>query len=63
MPDGDWGSRYRGDTRKLPDGLVGCSIEITTRRGDSWIATVVEVIQHEADFVLVRDSGKPSDAA
>ena len=28
------------------------------RKGDSWIATVVEVIQHEADYVLVRDSGK-----
>ena len=62
LPDGDWGSRYQGDTRKLPDGLVGCSIEITTRGGDSWISTVVEVIQHEADYVLVRDSGKPSPA-
>ena len=58
LPDGDWGSRYQGDPRKLPDDLVGCSIEITTRRGDSWIATVVEVVQHEADYVLVRDSGK-----
>jgi len=62
LPDGDWGSRYQGDIRKLPDDLVGCSIEITTRGGDSWISTVVEVIQHEADYVLVRDSGKPSPA-
>ena len=62
LPDGEWGSRYQGNTRKLPDDLVGCSIEITTRSGDSWIATVVEVIQHREDFILVQDSGKPSPA-
>ena len=28
-------------------------------RGDSWVATVLELIQHEADSVVVRDSGKP----
>ena len=57
-----WGSRYQGDTRKLPDDLVGCSIEITTRAGESWITTVVEVLEWTADFVLVRDSGKPDPA-
>ena len=58
LEEGEWGASWMGDTRKLPDDLVGCSIEVTTRHGDSWIATVVEVIQHEADYVLVRDSGK-----
>ena len=55
------GSRYQGDTRKLPDGLVGCSIEIKTRAG-ILIRTIVEVLEWTEDFVLVRDSGKPSSA-
>ncbi len=45
-------------TGKLPEILVGCSIEFTSRRGDSWIATEVEVFQHDADSILFRDSGK-----
>ena len=48
-----------GDTRKLPADLVGRAIEITTRRGDSWTTTVLEVIERREDFALVRDSGKP----
>ena len=62
LEDGSWGSCWRGDTRKLPDDLVGCSIEITTQGGDSWITSVVEVLEWTANFVLVRDSGKPSSA-
>ena len=57
-----WGACWRGDTRKLPENLLGCSIEIKTRGGDTLIRTVVEVIERNADFVLVRDSGRPSDA-
>jgi len=62
LPDGSWGSRYQGDLRKLPENLEGATIEIMTRRGDSWLATVVEIIQKKADSILVRDSGKPSSA-
>ena len=58
----DWGSRYQSDTRALPDDLVGCAIEVTTKSGNSWITRVVEVLEWTADFVLVRDSGKPDPA-
>ena len=47
-----------GDTRKLPERLVGCSIQITMRGGETWTSTVVQVLERRADFVLVRDSGK-----
>ena len=60
LEDQSWGSCWMGDTRKLPERLVGCSIQITTRGGETWIATVVAVLERRADFVLVRDSGKPS---
>ena len=55
-----WGSRYQGDTRQLPDDLVGFSIEVTTQKGDTWVTRVVEVLEWTPDSVLVRDSGKPS---
>ena len=58
LEDGSWGSRFDGNTRALPDDLVGCSIEVTTKGGDSWTTTVVEVLQWEEDFVVIRDSGK-----
>ena len=62
LSDGSWGSRYQGDTRKHPDDLVGCAIEVTTQGGKTGITHVVEVLEWTADFVLVRDSGKPSSA-
>ena len=49
----------RGDTGKLPERLVGGSIRITTRSGETWTATVVEVLQRRAGDVLVREAGKP----
>ena len=55
----DWGSRYQGDTRVLPDDLVGCAIQVTTKSGDSWTTTVVKVLHWDDEYVLVRDSGKP----
>jgi len=58
LEDKSWGSYWMGDTRRLPERLVGCSIRITTRGGETWIATIVEVLERRADFVLVRDSGK-----
>ena len=42
--------------------LEGATIEIKTRGGDTLIRTVVEVLHRDADYVLVRDSGKPSSA-
>ena len=61
LPDGDWGSRHSAPG-KLPADLEGATIEIKTRGGDTLIRTVVEVLHRDADYVLVRDSGKPSPA-
>lgn len=60
LPDGNWGARYTGDVRTLPADLVGRLIRITTKGGEKWTATVLEVVPHEGRFVLVRDSGKPT---
>ena len=46
------------DTGKLPEILVGNSIEITSRRRNFKTATVLEVIERREVFVQVRDSGK-----
>ncbi len=46
------------DTGKLPEILVGRSIEITPRRGNCRTATVLEVIERLEDFVQASDSGK-----
>ena len=58
LPDGSWGARHLAP-EKLPADLEGATIEIKTRQGKSLIRTIVEVIERNADFVLVRDSGKP----
>ncbi len=52
---------YMSDTGKLPEILVGCSIEITPRRVNFRTATVLEVIEHREDFVQVRDDLKRLD--
>ena len=46
------------DTGRLPEILVRCSIEITPRRGNFKTATIVEVVERTAEYVLVRDTGK-----
>ena len=46
------------DTGKLPEILVRCSIEITSRRGIFKTVTALEVIERREDFVQVRDSVK-----
>ena len=46
------------DTGKLPEILVGCSIEIKTKGRGSLIRTVVEILHRDTDYVLVRDSDK-----
>ena len=58
LPDGSWGARH-SVPGKLPADLEGATIEIKTRKGDILIRTVVEVVERTADYVLVRDSGKP----
>ena len=42
----------------FPLHLSGGAARGFTRRGETWIATVIEVIERRDDFVLVRDSGK-----
>ena len=60
--DRSWDSYWMGETRKLPENLAGCSIQITTG-GETRIATVVEFLERRADFVLVLGSGRPEGAA
>ena len=62
LEDGEWGARFKGDTRALPDDLVGLVIQITTKKGTSWTATVLEVLHWDGKYVLVRHTGKPSSA-
>jgi len=57
-----WCARWKGDTRALPADLVGQVIEIETQTDGTWSASVLEVIERTENFVLVRDSGKPSSA-
>lgn len=58
LEDGEWGARFDGDTRGFPDDLVGQIIEITTKGGESWAASVVEVLKWTTEYILVRHSGK-----
>ena len=51
---GVWGARFQGDTRTLPADLQGLTISVTSKSGDSWIATVTEVVQRFPDRLLVR---------
>ena len=55
---GAWCSRWDGDTRALPDDLVGQVIGIETQADGTFQATVLEVIERTQTHVLVRDSGK-----
>lgn len=55
LPDGDWGARFQGNTRTLPENLQGLVIAVTPRNGKSWEATITEVVERSPDRVLVRD--------
>ena len=59
---GAWCSRWDGDTRALPEDLVGQVIVIETQTDGTWQTSVLEEIERTENFVLVRDSGKPSSA-
>ena len=54
LKGGGWGARFQGDTRTLPTDLEGLTIAVETRSGDSWNATVTEVLERSADLVLVQ---------
>lgn len=55
----DWGAEFNGDTSSLPHVLVGRRIRVIPKRGKPWTATVIEVLECDADHVKVRHSGKP----
>ncbi len=54
LEGGVWGVRFQGDTRTLPTNLEGLTIAVETRSGDSWNATVTEVLERSANLVLVH---------
>ena len=51
---GVWGARFQGDTRTLPANLEGLTISVTASSGDSWNATITEVVERFPDRLLVR---------
>ena len=51
---GAWGARFQGDIRTLPADLQGLTISVIAKSGDSWIATVTEVVERFPDRLLVR---------
>ena len=60
LDDGSWGARFTGDTSKLPDELVGCRIVVTRASEESWVATVLEVVERSDRHVLVRRTDPPA---
>ena len=54
LKGGVWGARFQEDTRTLPTDLEGLTIAVESRSGDSWNATVTEVLERSADLVLVH---------
>ena len=63
LPDQSWGAEFSGDTSSLPLVLVGRQIRVSPKRGQPWTATVIDVIECDAERVLVRHSGKPTTRA
>ena len=51
---GVWGARFQGDTRTLPADLDGRTISVTASSGDSWNATITEVVERSPDRTLVQ---------
>ena len=55
LPDGEWGARYSGPPpQDLPADLVALTIAVQTRSGNSWNATVTQVVERSSDRLLVR---------
>ena len=63
LENGDWGSRYLGDTSRLPAELVGARIAVQAKNGQRWTATVTAVLDRSRKQVLVADSGRPASSA
>ena len=59
LPDQTWGARFVGDTSSLPAELVGRQIIVTRSGGDSWTATVLEVVERTPRRILVRRTDPP----
>ena len=58
--EGAWAAICKGDTSTLPDELVGLPIVVTRASGESWIATVLEVVERSDRHVLVRRTDPPA---
>ena len=59
LDSGEWGSIYLGDTSGLPSELVGLTIVVQARNGQSWTTTVTAVLDRNSGQVIVTDSGRP----
>ena len=60
LDNDDWGSIYFGDTSGLPSELVGRTIVVQSRSGQSWTTTVTAVLDWSSGQIIVTDSGRPS---
>ena len=60
LDNGDWGSIYLGDASALPSELVGATIVVQPRNGQSWTTTVTAVLDRGSEQVIVTDSGRPA---
>ena len=54
ITDGVWGARFQGDPHTLPDNLKGRTITVQAKSGDSWDATITEVVERLPNLILVR---------
>ena len=59
LPDKSWGALRKPPGSDLPSELIGCSIQVVPRKGDPWVTTIVEVVEANAEQVLVRHAGRP----
>ena len=61
LDNGDWGSIYLGDPAVLPSELVGATIVVQSRNGQSRTAAVTAVLDRGSRQVIVTDSGRLSE--
>ena len=61
LDNGDWGSIYLGDPAVLPSELVGATIVVQSRNGQSWTTAVTAVLDRGSRQVIVTDSGRLSE--
>ena len=51
---GAWSARFQGDIRTLPADLEGLTILVTASSGNSWNATITDVVERSPDRTLAR---------